>query len=183
MEGTHILQSIKLDSTSSCFGLPHFAPGKQPCFPIVPSETERISSGAIEQVLKDLNQKLQETGCPPFPLFLIPIVLALIITLILLYGFEDSREYLSYLWMPWALLMWTSSAIFSFYNYKQKTGVHRILQDWNNSVGLEHGVHLLPGLEGRGNGTCCCPCQRALYLHVCQGRDQRDRLDLNCCGC
>ena len=56
MPNDYILQSIKLDPTASVCGFPHFARGKQPRFPEVSSETAKLSSSSIGEVLAQLNQ-------------------------------------------------------------------------------------------------------------------------------
>ena len=56
MPNDYILQSIKLDPTASVCGFPHFARGKQPRFPEVSSETAKLSSSSIAELLAQLNQ-------------------------------------------------------------------------------------------------------------------------------
>ena len=56
MPQVSILQSIKLDTAQSWFGFPYCAQGKQPRFHEVVSETAKISSESIQQVLEQLNQ-------------------------------------------------------------------------------------------------------------------------------
>ena len=55
-----ILQSIKLDSTCSLVGVPHYKPGKQPSFPPdVTTTTNKLSTTDIQDVIQKLNNKFQ----------------------------------------------------------------------------------------------------------------------------
>ena len=59
MSHVNILQSIKLTPRCSWWGIPFVSKGEQPYFPEAASETSRISSSVVGDVLKPLNKIFQ----------------------------------------------------------------------------------------------------------------------------
>ena len=62
------------------------------------------------------------------PLLLIPNILALVITLAMIYSDNMEGGFIS---TPWVVGNCVSAVVICIYAYQRKTGVHNILTQWN----------------------------------------------------
>ena len=69
---------------------------------------------------------IQETGCPPFPLYLL-IWLPPALMTGLMVGTDCCTNWPYYLWLVWCGFAWPVAAFFSYFQYKRRTRMVRTL--------------------------------------------------------
>ena len=67
---------------------------------------------------------IQETGCPPFPLYLL-IWLPPAVMTGLMVGTDCCPGWSYYLWLVWCGFAWPVAAFFSYFQYKRRTRMVR----------------------------------------------------------
>eukprot|EP00090_Calanus_glacialis_P022930 TRINITY_DN3528_c0_g1_i2.p1 TRINITY_DN3528_c0_g1~~TRINITY_DN3528_c0_g1_i2.p1 ORF type:complete len:184 (-),score=36.90 TRINITY_DN3528_c0_g1_i2:105-656(-) len=168
----NILQSLLLDTApfkwaelTNWQAWKEWKDGKQPegSVPSFPeeeqSETEKLPTEALNQLVKELNKIFYDTAFYPARFFWISSLISIILHVIPIF-------------LPLAALYWIGVIVlgtfFMRHERKKRKALENTLQEWNNSTGVDYGVHFEMG--GRdGAGPNCCGCYKEVFLHVCDG--------------
>eukprot|EP00090_Calanus_glacialis_P022929 TRINITY_DN3528_c0_g1_i1.p1 TRINITY_DN3528_c0_g1~~TRINITY_DN3528_c0_g1_i1.p1 ORF type:complete len:184 (-),score=40.61 TRINITY_DN3528_c0_g1_i1:105-656(-) len=123
------------------------------------SETEKLPTEALNQLVKELNKIFYETAFFPARFFWVLSLVSIILHVVPIF-------------LPLAALYWIFVIVICTIGLrreiKKRKAMESALQEWNNSTGVDYGVHFEMG--GRdGAGPNCCGCYKEVFLHVCDG--------------
>jgi len=147
MLGDPLVYSFQVDTFSSSLGFPFCAQGQQPSF-IKPRFTPEqikpfLRTEEIDEILDRLNKIFHATGCPPFPLFIIPaLTMFLIVVPIMISAF--SGHYSPLVYISFLLVFPTffvCIGIFFWMSSSRKTQIKAAVNQWNSTFGGPRGLY------------------------------------------
>jgi len=147
MLGDPLVFSFQVETSSASVGLPWCAQGRQPQFVKPQFESEQVkpflSVADIEDILNRLNKIFHETGCPPFPLFMIPILVMLLVSLpVMILAWKGAVGSLGFI----ALILNIPSfficiGIYLWLISARKNKIMLAINSWNSTVGGPRGLY------------------------------------------